>query len=111
AGSASKPSSRSSSKGVEEGELIGEASVSPGGVLTPVTPATPSERRKDRGEDTEDGKGKGKGKGDGKGRGDGKLSALEWYAEKKLKGEEWNHIAVAGWEEAFRFLRVEYEKK
>ena len=97
--SASKSRSRSGSRSAEEKRGDGPASVSPGGVLTPVTP---SERRKDEMEGVE---------GAQEGQGEGKLNALEWYAERKLKGEEWSHIAVVGWEDAFRLLRVEYKKK
>lgn len=105
---APKSRSRSGSSGVEEGEIgsrAASASVSPGGVLTPVTPATPSERRKDEMDRMEGVEGAEEEKGEGK------LSTLEWYAEMKLKGVEWNHIAVGGWEDAFRLLRVEYKKK
>ncbi|KFZ18732.1 hypothetical protein V501_01038 [Pseudogymnoascus sp. VKM F-4519 (FW-2642)] len=101
---ASKSRSRSGSSGVEEGEIgsgAASASVSPGGVLTPVSPATPSERRKDQIDRMEG----------VEGAEEGKLSTLEWYAEMKLKGVEWNHIAVVGWEDAFKLLRVEYKKK
>ncbi|ELR08818.1 hypothetical protein VC83_00745 [Pseudogymnoascus destructans] len=100
--------SRSGSSGVEEGEVsngAASASVSPGGVLTPVTPVTPSERRKDQIDQMEGLEGAEEEKGEGK------LSTLEWYAEMKLKGVEWNHIAVVGWEDAFRLLRVEYKKQ
>ncbi|OBT80263.1 hypothetical protein VF21_00629 [Pseudogymnoascus sp. 05NY08] len=105
---ASKSRSRSGSSGIEEGEIgsgAASASVSPGGVLTPVAPGTPSERRKDEMDRMEGVEGVEEGKGEGK------LSTLEWYAEMKLKGVGWNHIAVVGWEDAFRLLRVEYKKK
>ncbi|OBT68047.1 hypothetical protein VE03_01600 [Pseudogymnoascus sp. 23342-1-I1] len=101
-GRASMPRSRSGSRGAGEEKGNDGASVSPGGVLTPVTPATPRERLKDGMEGVD---------GAQEGKGGQKLGALEWYAEQKLKGEEWNQITVAGWEEAFRVLRVEYKKK
>ena len=101
-GRASVSRSRSGSRGVEEKkEGDGAVSWSPGGVLTPVTPATPSEWRKDMMGEIEGAQG---------GEMGGKLNTLEWYAERKLKGEEWNHIAVVGWEDAFRLLRVDYKK-
>ncbi|KFY58793.1 hypothetical protein V496_05958 [Pseudogymnoascus sp. VKM F-4515 (FW-2607)] len=104
AASVSPGVSRSGSRGAEEEKgSDGAASVSPpGGVLTPVTPATPRGRQRDRMEGVE---------GAQEEKGERKPNTLEWYAERKLKGEEWSHIAVVGWEEAFKLLRVEYKKK
>ncbi|KFY07925.1 hypothetical protein V492_06703 [Pseudogymnoascus sp. VKM F-4246] len=93
-GSASISRSRSGSR-----ESGGARAPSPGGVLTPVTPATPGKDHRMEGVE-----------GAGEEKKEGKLSSLEWYTEKKLKGEEWHHITVAGWEEAFNLLRVEYKK-
>lgn len=103
-GSASMSRSRSASRGAEgekPGEGDGGTSVSPGGVLTPVTPATPGGYWKDGMEGVEVAQ---------EGRKGERSSTLEWYAEKRRRGEEWHHIAVVGWEEAFRLLRVEYKK-
>ncbi|KFY54796.1 hypothetical protein V497_07454 [Pseudogymnoascus sp. VKM F-4516 (FW-969)] len=98
-GTASVSRSRSGSRGAEDGEVkSAAASVSPGGVLTPVTPMTPGQRRGDPMEGVD---------GPQESEKVGKSSTLEWYSEKKLKGEEWNHISVVGWKEAFKLLRVE----
>jgi hypothetical protein len=98
-GTASVSRSRSGSRGAEDGEVkSAAASVSPGGVLTPVTPMTPGQRRTDPMEGVDGAQESEKG---------GNSGTLEWYAEKKLKGEEWNHISVVGWKEAFKLLRVE----